>query len=314
MIPENIKKLLEKQQYEFTGKHSAVKICSWTKKSLRDEGFCYKQKFYGIKSHLCCQTSVTMNYCDMACVYCWRERFNAPFSEVDEPQQVIENSIIAQRRLLTGFGGLKKTNMEKLKQAANPKHFAISLTGETLYYPKICELVKELRKRGITSFVVTNGMLPEVLLKMEREDALPTQLYVSIDSPDAGLQKELCNPMHADAWERLMKSLDVLKSLKGKTRTTLRLTMVKGLNMISPEKYAALLERADPDFVEVKAYMFVGASQLRLDIKNMPYHPEVVEFAEQICEHCDYKIIDEQEESRVVLLMKEDSEDRVMRF
>ncbi|RLE41207.1 4-demethylwyosine synthase TYW1, partial [Candidatus Woesearchaeota archaeon] len=55
MIPDELRKVLEKQQYAFIGRHSAIKICYWTKKSLLDEGVCYKQQFYGIKSHRCCQ-------------------------------------------------------------------------------------------------------------------------------------------------------------------------------------------------------------------------------------------------------------------
>ena len=48
MLPKNVKEILKKQHYEIAGKneHSAVQICRWTKKSLRDEGVCYKEKFY----------------------------------------------------------------------------------------------------------------------------------------------------------------------------------------------------------------------------------------------------------------------------
>jgi tRNA wybutosine-synthesizing protein 1 len=60
--------------------------------------------------------------------------------------------------------------------------------------------------------------------------------------------------------------------------------------------------------------MFVGASRQRLSIENMPRHHEVREFAQQICDHCDYKIIDEQPSSRVVLLMKKDFDGRIMKF
>lgn len=45
--------LLKKQQYGVVGRHSAVKVCEWTKKSLVTGNSCYKQKFYGIQSHRC---------------------------------------------------------------------------------------------------------------------------------------------------------------------------------------------------------------------------------------------------------------------
>ena len=60
--------------------------------------------------------------------------------------------------------------------------------------------------------------------------------------------------------------------------------------------------------------MFVGASQEKLQIENMPRHEEIVEFAKEICKHCEYKIIDEHKPSRVVLLMKEDFPERKMQF
>jgi hypothetical protein len=44
MVKEQLRKALEKQNYAVFGRHSAVKICAWTKKALRDEDFCYKQK------------------------------------------------------------------------------------------------------------------------------------------------------------------------------------------------------------------------------------------------------------------------------
>jgi tRNA wybutosine-synthesizing protein 1 len=299
---------LEKQQYKLIGEHSAVKVCTWTKKSIRDEGVCYKEKFYGIKSHRCCQMSVTINFCDMDCVYCWREHYNEPFSAIDDPKDIVKKAIQAQRKLLSGFGGLEKTNKKKFEEAQNPNQFAISLTGETLYYPKLSELIKELKKHDFSTFIVTNGMLPDVLEKLEP----PTQLYLSIDSTDKKSQEKLCRPMHKDAWERLLKSLDVMKKLKSKTRTCLRITAIKGINMDDPEGYAALIHRAEPHFVEVKAYMYVGASQFKLKMENMPLHPEVKKFTEIIAKASGYKIIDEQKASRVVLLMKEDFKDRIM--
>ncbi len=308
MVKEAYKKTLEKQHYAMIGSHSAVKLCTWTKKSLRDQGVCYKEKFYGIKSHLCCQMSVTINYCDMDCIYCWREHYNEPFTDIDDPGQLLEKAIQAQRKLISGFGGFEGTNKDKLRQAADPNQFAISLTGETLYYPHLSQFIKTLKKNGASSFVVTNGMLPEKIEQLEP----PTQLYISLDAYNKDLQKQLCKPIHKDAWDRLLRSLDILSRLKSKTRTALRITMIKGMNMDNPGGFAYLIRRADPMFVEVKAYMFVGASRLKLSMENMPRHHEVKEHAQLIADSCNYKIIDEQEESRVVLLMKEDFDGRIM--
>ncbi len=309
MVSHDFKKLLERQHYRFIGDHSAVKLCSWLKKSLRDQGVCYKEKFYGIKAHRCCQMSVTVNYCDMDCIYCWREHYNEPFTDFDNPEALLEKATKAQQKLISGFGGFEGTNKIKLAEANKPNQFAISLTGETLYYPHLSKLIKTIHSKGYTSFVVTNGMLPEVLENLEP----PTQLYISLDAPNKNIQAKLCKPIHKDPWDRLMKTLDILKTLKHKTRTSLRITAIKDLNMLEPEGYAELIKRSEPMFVEVKAYMWVGASQERLEIKNMPRHDEVKEFAKQIASHANYKVIDEQEQSRVVLLMKEDCDDRIMK-
>jgi tRNA wybutosine-synthesizing protein 1 len=307
------KELLKKQGYEFCGEHSAVKTCEWTKKSLREEGFCYKQKFYGINSHRCCQMSPAVNFCTNDCIFCWRERNNSPFGKIDDPKDIVEKAIKVQAHLLVGFKGYDKVDKKKIEEGLNPIHFAISLSGEPMAYPKINELIKELNKRKISSFLVTNGQFPEKLEKIDKTE-MPTQLYISLDAPNKEVYDKTCMPDAKDAWKKLMKSLEVMKKIKGHTRTALRLTLVKGLNMLNPEQYAELIERANPDFVEAKAYMFVGASRLKLLMSNMPRHPEIVAFAKEIEKRCSYKIIDEHKISRVVLMMKKDFPGRIMKF
>ena len=54
--------------------------------------------------------------------------------------------------------------------------------------------------------------------------------------------------------------------------------------MVDPEGYGKIIKRANPDYVEVKAYMLVGASRERLTLDNMPRHEEVKSFAEKVAE------------------------------
>ena len=84
--------------------------------------------------------------------------------------------------------------------------------------------------------------------------------------------------------------------------------------MIYPEQWADIIKLSAPMFVEVKAYMWVGMSRERLEQVNMPTHEEIKNFALEIAKFADYKLIDEHEPSRVVLLMKEDSKERIMKF
>jgi tRNA wybutosine-synthesizing protein 1 len=101
----------------------------------------------------------------------------------------------------------------------------------------------------------------------------------------------------------LLKSLEYLS--KKKQRTCIRLTLIKSINDIEPENYAKLIRIGSPDFIEVKAYMHVGASRLRLKIENMPLHHEVVAFTKELIKSLpEYEIVSEHKPSRVLMLAK----------
>ncbi|HLD36987.1 MAG TPA: 4-demethylwyosine synthase TYW1 [Candidatus Nanoarchaeia archaeon] len=311
MLSKNIMETLKKQHYAVVGNHSAVQICRWAKKSLIDEGFCYKQKFYGIKSHRCCQMSPFLS-CPNECLHCWRPielsyGLKAGAKGMDSPKKIIDECILAQRKLLTGFKGDKNANIKKWREAQEPNQFAISLIGEPTLYAKLAELILELKKRGKTSFLVTNGLYPEKLKELKKKNALPTQLYISLNTPN----KEMYGAWHKsklkDAWKRFNESLDVMKKLKGKTRRVIRMTLVKEKNMQDrhAEDYAKLIKKAEPDFIEVKGYMAVGFARKRLGYEKMPFHHEIRKFARILMKYLPgYRFLDEKIESRVVLLGK----------
>lgn len=315
MDKEKAKQVLGKQGYRIIGKNSAVKICNWTKKSLTDEGECYKQKFYGIESHRCAQISCTLFNCQNKCLHCWRnldytEQINP--LEIDEPLEIINKSILAQRKLLEGFNGNSKTNKEKYKEAQEPMQFAISLTGEPTLYPKLGELVNELRKLRKTSFIVTNGLQPEILEKLNKEKNLPTQLYVSMNSPNEKLFNQWHRSSEKNAWNKFNQTLELFPKLK--TRKVVRMTLVKGINSNMKNEfvkdYAQLIKKANPDFVEVKGFMSVGFSRQRngMGYDSMPTQEEIQDFSKMLLEELkdsQYKFLDEHDFSRVVLLGKD---------
>jgi tRNA wybutosine-synthesizing protein 1 len=305
MQPE-LKKLLEKQQYRIVGEHSASKVCEYVKKSLLNKDVCYKEKFYGIKSHQCVQMTPAINYCTNECLFCWRamdKEYNVgmKIKKSDSPEKIIDECIKNQLKMIIGFRGNKKIDWKKYEEAQHPKHFAISLSGEPTIYPKLKEMISILKKREMTSFLVTNGMFPEKLKELR-----PTQLYVSVFAPNEKLYLKISRARVRNAWKKLMKTMTVLKGLRKKgVRTCLRITAIKNMNMISPEKYAEIIKKSNPLFVEVKAYMNIGFSRLRMPDRSMPEHTEVKKFASEIAEHCGYEIVDEKRESRVVLMVKE---------
>jgi tRNA wybutosine-synthesizing protein 1 len=304
MLSETDIQRMEKQKYRVVGdhKHSAVKVCGWTKKMLKGEGGCYKLKFYGIMSHQCMQMTTSIS-CANRCSFCWRD-YKAPVAkewkwQADEPDQIIEQSLKAHHSLLIGNKGNPKVSLAAYKSSESVKHVALSLTGEPIMYPKLNELVTKFHKQGVSTFLVTNAQYPEQV-----KDLKPiTQLYISIDAPNKTLLKEIDVPLFPDFWERLNKSLEYMSQKKA--RTCVRLTCIKEMNMSDLPGYATLIQKGDPDFIEIKGYMFVGASRQRLDKANMPFHEDVVSFSKAMLKYIpEYDIVSEHIPSRVVMLAK----------
>ena len=301
-LTEEQQKKLEKSGYRFVGKngHAAAKICHWTKQSLLDKGVCYKEKFYGIESHRCLQMSPSVDFCQQECEFCWRDLSYTKSEwegEYDDPKTIIDGAIAAQNNLLCGFFGNDNANRKKLEESKTPTNAAISLAGEPTLYPEIDELIAEFNRRDFTTFVVSNGQYVDKLKNLEVN---PYQLYLSLDAPSRKVYNNVCRPQISNGWDNLNESLETLSSFN--SRTCIRTTCVKGRNMESPEEYGKLIEKADPDFVEIKAYMCVGSSRDRLTLDNMPTFDEIKEFAKKIGESCNRKISNESEISRVVLL------------
>lgn len=293
---------LESSGYRFVGSHNhaAAKICHWTKQSILDKGVCYKEKFYGIESHRCLQMAPAVPNCQQKCEFCWRDLSYTQTQwegEYDDPKTIVDEAVKAQNNLLCGFFGNNKANKEKLEESKTPTNAAISLAGEPMLYPEIDELIAEFNRRNFTTFVVSNGQCVDKLKNLENE---PYQLYLSLDAPTKKIYNDVCQPQISEGWDNLNQSLDTLASFN--SRTCIRTTCVKGRNMTNPEKYAELIKKASPDFVEIKAYMCVGSSRHRLTPDNMPTFDEVKSFAQKIGENCGKKIVNESEVSRVVLL------------
>ncbi len=296
---------LYRAQYRVVGNHSAVKICHWTKEAIRGRAVCYKQTFYGIKTAQCLEMTPALT-CNQRCLHCWRDItiFSEPkwTGPVDEPKDIIKGCIEERKKLLIGFRGNKSIDPELLEKAMQPVHAAISLTGEPCLYPRIDELIAEFFNFGFESvYLVTNGIVPEALERI-KANKLPTNLYISLTASNPEMHKKLCNPLVSDAWQRLQKSLEIMS--KCRTNTVIRLTLIAGLNTEKPEEYIPHIEKAKAKYVECKAYMHVGYSKDRLTEAHMPAMQKIRWFASKIEENSRYKIINEREDSRIVLLQR----------
>jgi tRNA wybutosine-synthesizing protein 1 len=300
MNPE-LQKILKRQHYAIIGKHSGVKLCHWLKQSLLFGRQCYKQTFYGISSHRCLQMTPAITHCTQMCLFCWRfQNFTEKqLQDIDDPEYILEHSIEAQQKLITGFKGDPRCDQKKWKEANEPNMLACSLSGEPTLYPKLGEFFKLCHQKGITTFLVTNGTTPEALEKL---DTLPTQLFVSIVAPTQELYKKLCAPLIPNGWDKIQQTLELLPSLN--TRTVIRHTLVHGWNMDEKhiEAYAKLDTKASPTFIEPKGYVFVGSSRNRLHFSNMPTHEQIKNFGQKLAAQIGYEQIMEKADSLVVLL------------
>ncbi|MEM4272104.1 MAG: 4-demethylwyosine synthase TYW1 [Candidatus Bilamarchaeaceae archaeon] len=316
---EEMRAGLLKKQYGLAGRHSAVQICGWTKKALRRKGYCYKSKFYGIETHACAQMSPSAAWCSQNCIFCWRpmEWMGLPSDgasegQVDPPELIIEKVVEQRRRLFSGLGGAVDSNRRMFEDGFSrfPAHWAISLSGEPTLYPRLPELIRMLKENPAVKsvFLVTNGQEPEMLLRLKKENALPTQLYISVDAPDKEAFFRVNAPLHADGWERLGKSLELIADFP--CRRVLRFTVIKEINEREGmlPLYGELFGKSRADFVEVKAYMHLGYSRKRLSASNMPSHEEIREISRALVDFLPgFRYEDEDPPSRVVLLKNKKS-------
>ena len=168
-------------------------------------------------------------------------------------------------------------------EAMNPNHAAISLDGEPLLYPKIGGLVEEFRNRNMTSFIVTNGTLPE---RIESLNSLPSQLYITLPAPNETVYKKVCRPMIKNGWSKISDTLDLVESLS--CRSLVRITAVKNLNISENyiKDYIKLIDKANPNFFEIKGFTLQAKAlmineRLKSDKTLQYYFPEY-EYLEEL--------------------------------
>ncbi len=309
VIPEKLRDRLEKAGYGVS-LHGTVEVCHWTKKSLRNRGVCYKKVFYGIDTHRCFEFSPAGMMCHFRCVFCWRPtRFmriiDMGDDEVADPEELMFYLELERRRLMSGYKGTPAIDKELLKEAYLPTHYAISLSGEPTLYPKLPKLIKLLKSLPSTRsiFVVSNGANPDMLIRLYEEDALPTQLYISMNAPNEKLFKRIVHPMVGGAWDNFLRSLEIISWIP--TRTVIRFTLIKGLNDKREymNEYVRLLKKANPHFIEIKSYMHVGFSIDRLGKENMLTHDEIRSYSMDLLDLLNgFEFMDEYPPSRVVVL------------
>jgi tRNA wybutosine-synthesizing protein 1 len=224
---------------------------------------------------------------------------------VAEPEEIITKLMAERKKLIMGHYGDPRQDKKKLDESLLPSHYAISLSGEPTMYPKLPELIKHLKSLEATKsiFLVTNGQEPDMIQKLQDEDALPTQLYLSTNAADYQSFLKINRPRYDDSWERWNRTLKMLSTLD--TRTVLRITLIRGYNdneeMVPA--FTSLLRQSNAHFVEIKSYMHIGRSTNRLEHSDMLEMDEVRCFANKLTqENNTFTVMDESEISRIVIL------------
>ncbi|CBH12986.1 hypothetical protein, conserved [Trypanosoma brucei gambiense DAL972] len=283
LLYPRLRENLQRQGYHLVGSHSGVKLCRWTKAMLRGRGGCYKHTFYNIASYQCMEMTPSLA-CANKCVFCWRHHTNPVGRsfrwKVDPPRELIEGGLAGHRRMVKQMRGVPGVTPQRLEEALNVRHCALSLVGEPIMYPEINTFVDLLHEQNISSFMVTNAQFPEQL-----RDLKPvTQLYLSIDAPTPEELQRVDRPLFEDYWERCLACVRELR--RKPQRTVFRLTLVNKYNTENVSAYADLVRLGWPDFIEVKGVTYCGTSSTStLTMKdNVPRHTEVVEFCEALCQ------------------------------
>ncbi|MCL5100332.1 MAG: 4-demethylwyosine synthase TYW1 [Candidatus Marsarchaeota archaeon] len=322
-MPEELAETMRNQGYHFVGRHSATKICGYTSSSLKNGDSCYKHQFYGIRSWRCIQATPAIG-CNLACSFCWRiipEEMGFKWNELnavknwDDPDAIVEGLVEEHKKIVSGYKGNKDVNMERWNESRDPAHVALSLTGEPLFYPKMNELLSAFHKRGISTFVVTNGTMVNALKELR---VMPTQLYVSIQAPNKELYEKMTRPKTLSAkWENFISFLEIFSGMN--TRRVFRLTLVKGANLEDARGYAELIRIGKPHYVEVKGFAYVGGARNEsrgLSYNQMPSKEDIINFSKELAKESGYINADYHESSHVALLCSDESvmENRVIEF
>ncbi len=219
--------------------------------------------------------------------------------KMDPAEMIFETALKLHYSMINEFKGVPDVKPDRLKEAFEVKHCALSLVGEPIMYPKINKFVDLLHSKSISTFLVTNAQFPDAITSLKPV----TQLYVSVDAPTKESLKRIDRPLFKDYWQRY---LDSLKAIGEKQqRTVYRLTLVKGWNTNDVGEYAKLIELGKPDFIEIKGVTYCGESNAsELTMQNVPWYAETINFVDSLQKYLpnEYELACEHEHSNCVLI------------
>jgi tRNA wybutosine-synthesizing protein 1 len=170
---------------------------------------------------------------------------------MDSAQEIFDQALSLHYQMINEFKGVPDVRPDRLEEAFNVKHCALSLVGEPIMYPEINKFIDFLHSKQISTFLVTNAQFPDAIKSLKPV----TQLYVSVDAPTKESLKRIDRPLFKDFWQRYLDSLKALGEKK--QRTVYRLTLVKGWNTEDVQQYANLINLGKPDFIGNTVFKFI---------------------------------------------------------
>ncbi len=79
--------------------------------------------------------------CANKCVFCWRHHSNPVGTEwkwrTDSPQEILDGALKEHYAMVKQMNGVPGALEERLREASQVKHCALSLVGEPIMYPEI---------------------------------------------------------------------------------------------------------------------------------------------------------------------------------
>lgn len=72
---------------------------------------------------------------------------------------LVDGMLAGHRGMVKQLRGVPGVTSEKMVEAMNPVHCALSLVGEPIMYPRIAEFLDYLHSHGLSSYLVTNAQV-----------------------------------------------------------------------------------------------------------------------------------------------------------
>jgi uncharacterized Fe-S cluster-containing radical SAM superfamily enzyme len=159
--------------------------------------------------------------CNLSCIFC----------SVSEGDNKKKDIVIEEEYLVEEFNKIAKIKKHPVEAHINPQ-------GEPLIYPKIIQLITDLKKISRTVSINTNGLLLNKNLVDELIKAGLDRINISIHSLDEKMAKKLANTPY-----NIKKILEIIRYCENKIDILLAPVIIPGYNEEDLDKIVELAKK-----------------------------------------------------------------------